>query len=113
MGNTIRTVPLTNQAKCWIKKYLQKRSDNQSALFIRHDKAKQKQQKIADANLTPRTIQRIVKKYVKKAGLDATITPESLRRSFAAELIKQRNDMKAVKDALGHASLTTTQYLYK
>jgi len=113
LGNVIRTVPLTNQAKHWIKEYLQERSDGQSALFIRHDKAKQKQPKIADANLTPRTIQRIVKKYVKKAGLDATITPESLRRSFAAELIKQGSDMKAVKEALGHASLTTTQYLYK
>lgn len=113
LGNVIRTVPLTNQAKYWIKEYIQERSDNQAALFIRHDKAKQKQSKTADAHLTPRTIQRIVKKYVEKTGLDSTITPESLRRSFAAELIKQGNDMKAVKEALGHASLTTTQYLYK
>ena len=113
LGNMIRTVPLTNQAKYWIKEYIQERSDNQAALFIRHDKAKQKQTKSHAANLTPRTIQRIVKKYVTKTGLDTTITPESLRRSFAAELIRQGNDMKTVKEALGHASLTTTQYLYK
>jgi site-specific recombinase XerD len=111
-ADTTRAVSLSNQTKYWIKQYLEVRGDNIPALFIRHDKAKKKQfNKIKSENyqLTPRTIQRIVKKYTKSTGLDNNITPETLRHAYAKELASQGFDVKSIQSMLGHASTTTTK----
>jgi len=115
-ADTTRTVSLSNQTKYWIKQYLEVRGDNIPALFIRHDKAKKKQfNKIKSENyqLTPRTIQRIVKKYTKSTGLDNNITPETLRHAYAKELASQGFDVKSIQSMLGHASTTTTKLYTK
>jgi len=111
-ADTTRAVSLSNQTKFWIKQYLEVRGDNIPALFIRHDKAKKKQFnkiKSEDYQLTPRTIQRIVKKYTKSTGLDNNITPETLRHAYAKELASQGFDVKSIQSMLGHASTTTTK----
>ncbi|MFA6099023.1 MAG: tyrosine-type recombinase/integrase [Patescibacteria group bacterium] len=114
LGDRLRTVELTNQAKYWIKQYLESRQDNFPALFIRHDKAKTKQlNKILPEayQLTPRTIQRIIKKYAKAAQLDPGITPQTLRNSYAKYLLEKGEDIKTIQSILGHASVVTT-HLY-
>lgn len=111
-----RAVSLSNQTKYWIKQYLEIRGDNIPALFIRHDKAKKKQLdkiKSGDYQLTPRTIQRIVKKYTKSTGLDNSITPETLRHAYAKELASQGFDVKSIQSMLGHASAATTKLYAK
>jgi integrase/recombinase XerD len=59
--------------------------------------------------LTPRTIQRIVEKCKKSAGIEKEVTPHVIRHSFATHLLQNKADIVVIKELLGHSNLTTTQ----
>lgn len=105
-GSKIRVVFLSDRAKKAIARYLKNRYDNSPALFIRHDQDID----ITDHRaLTPRSIQRIVKKYALLSGISIHITPHTLRHTMATDLLQAGADIRSVQEILGHASITTTQ----
>lgn len=88
----------------WLEKYLAQRKDDSPALFIREAGKKD-----ASLRLTARSIQRIIEKYVKKAGLPIKATPHTLRHTFAINLLSSGENLKTMQRLLGHKNIATTQ----
>lgn len=109
-GDKPRIVFLSNQTKYWLKQYLDARKDMEPALFTSHDRAQRARANKDDLRpLTPRSVQRLVQKYSKAAGIPKKITVHTLRHSFATDLLMNGADIRSVQAMLGHASITTTQ----
>jgi site-specific recombinase XerD len=110
----IRVVFISDEAKKYLKSYLNKRHDDDKALFIRtHTNQEDVRQKDeADdigLRLSPRSVQRMVQKYAKEAGIAKSVTPHLFRHTFATDLIQNGADLRSVQELLGHSSVTTTQ----
>lgn len=105
-GEKVRVVFLSPAAKSAIKAYLDKRGDVDDALFIQMGKAS----KTADyLRLTPRSVERLVKRYAIKAGITRKVTPHVIRHSFATDLLENGADLRSVQALLGHQNIATTQ----
>jgi len=55
-----------------------------------------------------RYVQRMVKRYAAKAGIDKNISPHTLRHSFATDFYRETSKIRLVQKALGHSDLSTT-----
>jgi integrase/recombinase XerC len=67
----------------------------------------------AGERLTPRSVQRLVKRWTIAGGVHADATPHALRHSFATHLLDEGVDLRAIQELLGHASLASTQIYTK
>lgn len=111
-GSKKRVVFLSRGAIEALKKYLEARQDMNPHLFMAHDRAKRAKTRKADADaepLTSRSIQRIVERHARAAGIMKPVTPHTLRHSYATDLLRNGADIRAVQAMLGHSSITTTQ----
>lgn len=103
-GDKVRVVFISPAAKSAVAAYVKSRKDMAEALFVNTPLGK------ADpSRLTPRSVERIIKKCAIKAGITKKVTPHVLRHVFATDLLHNGADVRSVQQLLGHASINTTQ----
>ncbi|MDD4937728.1 MAG: tyrosine-type recombinase/integrase [Candidatus Shapirobacteria bacterium] len=108
-GGRSRVVFISHQAVEWLGKYLKSRIDSYKPLFIRNLRPKEIALEDERVRLTARSVQRLVKKYVKQANLPVAATPHTLRHSMATDLLRSGADLRSVQEILGHKNIATTQ----
>ena len=109
-GQKDRLVFISDEASLWLKRYLEKRTDNSQPLFTNNSPhRKTASQDGHHLRLTARSIQRIVQKAALKAGLTKKVSPHTLRHSFATNLLSNGADLRSIQAMLGHANISTTQ----
>ncbi|MEK7102206.1 MAG: site-specific tyrosine recombinase/integron integrase, partial [Patescibacteria group bacterium] len=111
-GSKKRVVFMSRGAIDALKRYLEARQDMNPHLLVPHDRAQRAKTRKDDVDsepLTARSIQRIVERYARAAGIMKPVTPHTLRHSYATDLLRNGADLRAVQAMLGHSSITTTQ----
>ena len=105
--NKERVIPIENAAKYALENYIKNaRPDmcGESDLLFTNLKGEK---------MTRQGFWKLIKSYAKKAGIDKDITPHMIRHSFAAHLVTNGADLKAVQEMLGHSDISTTQIYLK
>jgi integrase/recombinase XerC len=100
-GNKERIVPIGQPAIRALQRYLEGRGAvaSDSPLFLNH----------RGGRLTPRSVQRNLKRQLLVGHIFKDATPHALRHSFATHLLDGGADLRAIQELLGHESLSTTQ----
>jgi integrase/recombinase XerD len=104
-GRKERIVPIYHQAALTVAEYIDEvrpnlvRDNDERALFLNR----------RGQRLTRQGLWQILKEYAGKAGLAKTVTPHTLRHSFATHMLSGGADLRAVQEMLGHANISTTQ----
>ncbi|HMC64094.1 MAG TPA: site-specific tyrosine recombinase XerD [Gemmataceae bacterium] len=106
-GSKQRVVPLGRPAIEALKAYL---SDQRPELVRADAEAPWVFVSRGGRVLTREMLWILVKKYVRRAGLNAKVSPHTLRHSFATHLLSGGADLRTVQELLGHANIRTTQH---
>ena len=105
-GKKQRTTPIAPTALNAVQHYLDmRRADPRAAHFDQEALFANKH----GQRLSTRSVRRKLDKYLAEAGLDPTISPHTLRHSFATHMLNNGADLRSVQELLGHQSLSTTQ----
>ncbi len=108
-GGKSRLVFVSDRASDWIGIYTKERKDSYKPLFIRYSGAASDENGGEKMRLTARSVERVVKKYVRASRLPVDATVHTLRHSFATDLLTNGADLRSVQEMLGHKNIATTQ----
>ena len=98
-GGKERLVPYGDRAAASVGAYLSARSDAQPWVFLSN----------RGAQMTRQNFWSRLKTYARKAGVQKSVSPHTLRHAFATHLLTHGADLRAVQAMLGHADISTTE----
>jgi integrase/recombinase XerC len=102
-GSKTRTIPVGASARDALRGWLKARAllaaPQERALFVG----------ARGRRIAPGTVQVRLRAWAKRQGLGASVHPHMLRHSFASHVLQSSQDLRAVQEMLGHASISTTQ----
>jgi integrase/recombinase XerD len=98
-GSKERIVPVGEPAVRAVRTYLAARRDAAPGLFLGNK----------GRSLTRVAFWRIIARYARQAGIRQTVSPHTLRHSFATHLLEGGADLRVIQELLGHANIATTQ----
>ncbi len=109
-GQKDRPVFISEASSEHIENYLGARQDSLPALFLSYSRNSGVIDTSGDyRRLTSRSIQRIISKYARLAGITKHVSPHTMRHSFATDLLMNGADIRSVQSMLGHSNISTTQ----
>jgi len=102
-GRKTRTVPVGSRARAALRGWLARRAElaahGERALFVG----------ARGRRIAPGIVNARLRALARRRGLDARVHPHVLRHSFASHVLQSSQDLRAVQEMLGHASIATTQ----
>jgi integrase/recombinase XerD len=104
-GAKERIVPIGETALSWIRDYCSaerpvfSKPHSDSTVFLN----------VRGQRLSRMAIWKIIRKYVRAAGIKKHVSPHSFRHSFATHLLEGGADLRAVQEMLGHSNIVTTE----
>jgi integrase/recombinase XerC len=114
-GGKERIVPFNTPAASAIRTYLKDRMALRDAVLAVRTSARPRRideplfVNYRGRRLTPRSVHRLVRRYVAACSARLGISPHALRHSFATHLLQRGADLRTIQELLGHARLSTTQ----
>ncbi len=104
-GSKERMIPFGSTAKRTLQRYLEKGRD---ALLVNYG-VEELFVNCSGQAMSRQGFWKIIKYYARLAGIEAEITPHTLRHSFAAHLVENGADLRSVQEMMGHSDIATTQ----